>query len=551
MEQVNVLVLHVEIILHIINCSVGPLEDLRSIYLIKKEPRATSIYLWLDWIIACNLTLCVCEHPTYRHNTNAKLLDHSRQTIRKYALLVQDQVVKAISAILPERFGLIFDGWSDGYGSHYVAIFAVYEAPTVVQGKCLLACSPLNNETNQSAENHIDFFESTLGYYGKKMQNIAFIVSDNCNTNKSIAVKMKVPLLGCCSHRFNLAVMAWMHQHSGLISMVFEVMKKLRVVKNRGILRSLNCNLAPVLAQATRWSSTFSMLNQFIKMEPIISANLASFDWSRPSKLAVPYPSTENRFSIRRICTRLADFDSITKYLQSNNCSLSEARFVFDTLHEEACMWSYLAPNSRIMIKSGQVLESLVVKCQNQSRETPTFSPAERALLTSFRPAEVLIEPVDQTTADAAPSYAEEALRRQRASLEPVRSLPTFNYMPPTSNDCERLFSTAKLILSDHRTRMAPRILECLLFLKTNRSFWTEKTVQEIFRVPGHFQGEVVVPSGAVDPDDLIPEPVEDDAPFPQDLRPVEDPDGESEDAPLLADQIDLVVLYENAWSEE
>ena len=53
------------------------------------------------------------------------------------------------------------------------------------------------------------------------------------------------------------------------------------------------------------------------------------------------------------------------------------------------------------------------------------------------------------------------------------------DWIPPTSNICERIFSQAKLVLGLLRQSMSPERLNLLLFLKANRSYWDMQVVGE------------------------------------------------------------------------
>ena len=48
-----------------------------------------------------------------------------------------------------------------------------------------------------------------------------------------------------------------------------------------------------------------------------------------------------------------------------------------------------------------------------------------------------------------------------------------------TTNSVERLFSRAKIVMTDQRKRITPRHLELLMFLRMNRHLWNEETVQQ------------------------------------------------------------------------
>ena len=52
--------------------------------------------------------------------------------------------------------------------------------------------------------------------------------------------------------------------------------------------------------------------------------------------------------------------------------------------------------------------------------------------------------------------------------------------IPPTSNIVERLFSSARLVLTDYRKSMTPYTFECVMFLKFNRNYWDNVLVSKI-----------------------------------------------------------------------
>ncbi|KAG6951963.1 hypothetical protein JG688_00013496, partial [Phytophthora aleatoria] len=73
------------------------------------------------------------------------------------------------AAEMPERFGLVFDGWSHA-AEHYVAVFAWYE----VAGD-----------------------RGAVAGYNKRLEQCLFLVVDNCSVNRCLATLMGVPLIGC------------------------------------------------------------------------------------------------------------------------------------------------------------------------------------------------------------------------------------------------------------------------------------------------------------------------------------------------------------------
>ncbi|KAG3177371.1 hypothetical protein PC128_g16881 [Phytophthora cactorum] len=122
-------------------------------------------------------------------------------------------------------FGVIWDGWSHST-VHYVAIYAVY----TVAGKRvkrLLALLPIK-EGSQDAEVQIEMFKRVLELYNKDITMVAILVADNCSTNQIIATLLELPLVGCASHRYNLAVNRYLAAYEPELAALNQLMVKLR-----------------------------------------------------------------------------------------------------------------------------------------------------------------------------------------------------------------------------------------------------------------------------------------------------------------------------------
>ena len=63
-----------------------------------------------------------------------------------------------------------------------------------------------------------------------------------------------------------------------------------------------------------------------------------------------------------------------------------------------------------------------------------------------------------------------------------VSKYRSLNHLSPTSNIVDRLFSRAKLFMTDQRKLMAPYRLGILLFLRSNKSLWSSSTLDDILR---------------------------------------------------------------------
>ena len=66
-----------------------------------------------------------CEDFYVRKNTAGTLRQINSKTLLKYPYKLNEKVKDKVSDELPEKFGLIFDGWSL-VGEHYIAIFATW-----------------------------------------------------------------------------------------------------------------------------------------------------------------------------------------------------------------------------------------------------------------------------------------------------------------------------------------------------------------------------------------------------------------------------------------
>ena len=93
---------------------------------------------------------------------------------------------------------------------------------------CLLALSPMGDELQLDTQQHYDFLCYVVEVYGKSWQNVVYLVGDNVSTNKNLSDKYRIALIGCCSHRFNLAVMDILSAENDTVLKVNTIMIKLR-----------------------------------------------------------------------------------------------------------------------------------------------------------------------------------------------------------------------------------------------------------------------------------------------------------------------------------
>lgn len=188
------------------------------------DAKTANLFGWIEWILSENLPFTFCEKKMTRKYSNLSPL--SVKTLKKYMLLLASYVEKKIvTQELPNKFGLVYDGWTNK-STHFIALFAIYKCQNTKETKqVLLAFSPMFVETDFSAENHEAFINDTLDSYGKSLDNVLFYTCDNCSTNKKTANLSHVPMIGCASHRFNLAVEKCLVPYMPLLTGLHELMK--------------------------------------------------------------------------------------------------------------------------------------------------------------------------------------------------------------------------------------------------------------------------------------------------------------------------------------
>ncbi|KAE9233905.1 hypothetical protein PF004_g9529 [Phytophthora fragariae] len=275
-------------------------------------------------------------------------------------------------------FALMFDGWSHA-GIHYVALSAVNETDDKLRVPPL-GLSPLEDDS-QTADARIKLFGNILDVY----------------------------------HKTN--------------DMVDNLMVELRHENNHAELKK-HTELVPVKRNVTRWSSTFTMVQRYIRIR-------AEFE---------------------------KKFESICKRLQRADTCMGEVRTMYDALIAEyPVMSEHLKSTAKIF--NTPAIETGGVKVIMGS----TLSSAEAAALKRFE----LPQPAGKKRKEREEDYAtmllqgKEKKRKQTPSI--AIYMPLVKMVPPTSNTVERTFSQCKLVLTPQRRAMLPANIEQLAFLRVNR----------------------------------------------------------------------------------
>ncbi|KAG6578275.1 uncharacterized protein IUM83_16529 [Phytophthora cinnamomi] len=245
-------------------------------------------------------------------------------TLRRIMEAVTRSVERAIAVEMPERFGIIVDGWIHD-SEHYIAVFACCEVDGGI--RCPLFCmAPLVNEETDdfSAASHQAFLATMLARdYQKRPEQVLFLVGDNCGVNRRLATLMGVPLVGCASHRHNRSVAARLSECADDLDLVQALKIKLRTLDHSAKLR-FKTDLWPIIRQQTRWSSTFTMLNRYFELLPFIDAE--------EEELAELLPPAASKRQLCDLLVELKDVESVSKPLQGTDANLLDVRIWVDGL---------------------------------------------------------------------------------------------------------------------------------------------------------------------------------------------------------------------------
>ncbi|KAG3000972.1 hypothetical protein PC129_g17990 [Phytophthora cactorum] len=235
---------------------------------------------------------------------------------------------------------------------------------------------------------------------------------------------MKVPLVGCASHRLNLAVRDFLGPHEAALDQVQLLVRKLRTLNQAAKLR-IKTSLVPVLRPDMRWSSTFSMLERYFRQREFCQQTMMTLHY----------------------------VESISKKLQSDGLTLLDARDLFDGLLGLLPTFSnYLAPDADIV--HSPVVEAAVVK--DLAGEATSLTAEKASELEPFTVKVGALSSSEVVSSAVKEGFADRILQSLRG--------PGDVQAPSTPNIVERLFSVTRGVLRHERHRLSPMTLEMIFF---------------------------------------------------------------------------------------
>ncbi|KUF91796.1 hypothetical protein AM588_10007221 [Phytophthora nicotianae] len=190
------------------------------------DDKTHKVFSWIDMVLLCNLPFSFCE--TSAASNYVMIGGLSTDSLVKYMRLLVREVETVIAGILPKLFGIIFDGWTF-WSEHYVAVFASFRHVGKMQN-ILIAMAPIIDDeiSDHTASSHVKFLDVILSYYGRSKASIAYIVGDICSVNGAVADQLQVPMVGCASHRLNLAVNLLLAGDDKLLDKIQKLMYKVK-----------------------------------------------------------------------------------------------------------------------------------------------------------------------------------------------------------------------------------------------------------------------------------------------------------------------------------
>jgi hypothetical protein len=195
--------------------------------------------------------------------------------------------------MLPEKFALKIDGWSQG-ATHYLDIAAQYkEGDEIVER--LLSISPSTILGADDDDDNIapvikdivlesDSFDATTHavhiqtvlstYYGQEQkQDYVCITGDNTNLNPAVANELGIPFVGCSNHQLNLE-MKKLCKDQPMIQRVIKTLHKIMVTTTekaafavwlRNVFEEIGeLNKTPKFQCETRLTGSFVMVDYYM-----------------------------------------------------------------------------------------------------------------------------------------------------------------------------------------------------------------------------------------------------------------------------------------------
>ena len=168
--------------------------DMRNF--VNVDKKTNNIFKRCELVESENLCSSYVEKIRIRENSYREPI--SRCTLMKYLDSLGFEVQQVLANLLPEKFGLIFDGWDDGSSNIYFGVFVIWwDQKHSANRVYLLRLCSLIRAADFGAASHLESIEQFLRDVGKTIENVACFMGDNCRTNIAFANRAEKPFTGC------------------------------------------------------------------------------------------------------------------------------------------------------------------------------------------------------------------------------------------------------------------------------------------------------------------------------------------------------------------
>ena len=318
-------------------------------------------------------------------------------------------------------------------------------------------------------------------------------VADNCATNIKAAEILEIPHVGCHNHLLNSEVNSWVKKYSTVENTLESVKKTMKSaknsLKNSAVLRKLT-RLTPEVGNKTRWTSWGTMMEKYLRIRQQLITAAVDDD----TNLDVDTSAAFKR-KAEKILAVFQDINMVALSLQTRSYTLASCRRDLDELltecseghtNQDSNWYQRKLPGTYILRNSAKLPDphfvSGIIKIQNN--QLLHLTPEEKTACERVRNQGHEEEEGDNTDIESLARRLKIRMKKRKAGvLESSRLSPyiNVNFICGSAAEVERLWSIAKYILSNTRSRLTPNLFQALMFLKINQEYWDCRSVQQAY----------------------------------------------------------------------